>query len=218
VLPFTGFQLQGFNVEPSTITDFMGFTALAYHAGTVTGSDGVTYNLEADIRVMEGEYIGEDGRRHEGTFAEMWIDLFTPGSGAQQVHDYNGGIPPSGLFWTVELPRESFSVSRRERQARLKVRDLAMIDTFQLFGPRDTPAVLDITMEWNALDDPVNLGSGNTVPPTDSAAFLGSFARARSTAHFSARQLGFSFRSDPGVSSDLGYAEIGRESNGVFLS
>jgi hypothetical protein len=93
-----------------------------------------------------------------------------------------------------------------------------MIDTFQLFGPRDTPAVLDITMEWNALDDPVNLGSGNTVPPTDSAAFLGSFARARSTAHFSARQLGFSFRSDPGVSSDLGYAEIGRESNGVFLS
>ena len=71
VLPFTGFQLQGFNVEPSTITDFMGFTALAYHAGTVTGSDGVTYNLEADIRVMEGEYIGEDGRRHEGTFAEM---------------------------------------------------------------------------------------------------------------------------------------------------
>jgi hypothetical protein len=93
-----------------------------------------------------------------------------------------------------------------------------MIDTFQLFGPRDTPVVLDITMEWNALDDPVNLGSGNTVPPTDAAAFLGSFARARSTAHFSARQLGFSFRSDPGVSSDLGYAEIGRERNGVFLS
>lgn len=93
-----------------------------------------------------------------------------------------------------------------------------MIDTFQLFGPRDTPVVLDITMEWDALDDPVNLGSGNTVPPTDPAAFLGSFARARSTAQFSARQLGFSFRSDPGVSSDLGYAEIGRERNGVFLS
>jgi hypothetical protein len=70
-LPFTGLQLEGLNVEPSTITDFMGFTALAYHAGTVTGSDGITYNLETDIRVMEGEYVGEDGKHHDGTFAEM---------------------------------------------------------------------------------------------------------------------------------------------------
>ena len=70
-LPFTDLQLEGLNVEPSTITDFMGFTALAYHAGTVTGSDGITYNLETDIRVMEGEYVGEDGKHHDGTFAEM---------------------------------------------------------------------------------------------------------------------------------------------------
>src|SRR5262245_9243588 len=45
-LPFTLVTLQGLNVEPSTITDFKGFTALAYHVGTVTGSDGITYNLE----------------------------------------------------------------------------------------------------------------------------------------------------------------------------
>ena len=32
-LPFTGFALQGLNVEPSTITDFKGVTALAYHVG-----------------------------------------------------------------------------------------------------------------------------------------------------------------------------------------
>jgi hypothetical protein len=70
-LPFTGLPLEGLDVEPSTITDFKGFTALAYHAGTATGSDGKKYNLETDIRVMEGEYVGEDGRRHEGTFAEM---------------------------------------------------------------------------------------------------------------------------------------------------
>jgi hypothetical protein len=70
-LPISGLQLEGLNVEPSTITDFMGFTALAYLAGTVTGSDGITYNLESDIRVMEGEYVGEDGEHHNGTFAEM---------------------------------------------------------------------------------------------------------------------------------------------------
>jgi hypothetical protein len=133
------------------------------------------------------------------------------------VHDYNGGIPPSGLFWTVELPRGAFSVSRRQKRARLHLRDLPLIDTFTFLGPSDTPAVLSMTIEWDALEDPVNLGSGGAVPPTDPAAFLGTFARARSTAHFSGRQLGFSFSSDPGASSDAGYAEIGTERNGVFL-
>jgi hypothetical protein len=71
VLPFTGLQLIGLNVEPSTITDFNGVTALAYHTGTATDSNGILYNLETDIRVMEGEYIGEDGNRHRGAFAEM---------------------------------------------------------------------------------------------------------------------------------------------------
>jgi hypothetical protein len=99
----------------------------------------------------------------------------------------------------------------------LQLHDLPLIDTFAFMGPNDTPTVLNMTIAWNALADPVALGSGATVPPTDPAAFLGSFARARSRAHFSGRQLGFSFRPDPGASSDDGYAEIGTERNGVFL-
>jgi hypothetical protein len=45
-LPFTGLTLQGLDVEPSVITDYKGVTALAFHAGTATGSDGKQYNLE----------------------------------------------------------------------------------------------------------------------------------------------------------------------------
>jgi hypothetical protein len=134
------------------------------------------------------------------------------------VHDYNGGIPPSGLFWTVELPSESFSVSHRQKRARLHLRDLPLIETFVFFGQNDTPASLSMTIEWEAIEDPVQLGSGGSVPdPADPAAFLGTFAAARSTAHFSGRQLGFAFRSNPGVSTDEGYALIGSERNGVFL-
>jgi hypothetical protein len=70
-LPFTLITLQGLNVEPGTITDFTGVTALAYHVGTATGSDGLTYDLETDVRVFQGQYVGEDGAQHEGTFAEM---------------------------------------------------------------------------------------------------------------------------------------------------
>jgi hypothetical protein len=68
VLPFTGGELQGLDVEPSTVTDFNGATALAYHVGEARGSDGKTYNLETDMRVMDGEYVAVDGRRRRGTF------------------------------------------------------------------------------------------------------------------------------------------------------
>jgi hypothetical protein len=68
-LPFTGIQLMGLDVEPSVITDYKGVTALAFHAGTATGSDGKRYNLETDMRAMEGSYIAEDGSRQRGLFA-----------------------------------------------------------------------------------------------------------------------------------------------------
>ena len=55
-----------------------------------------------------------------------------------------------------------------------------------------------------------------TVPATSPAAFLGRFARARSTASVEGSALGFSFVSR-GASSDRGYAQMGYERNGVFL-
>ena len=66
-LPFTGLTLGGFDVEPGTITDFRGSSAVAFHVGTARGSDGKTYNLETDIRAFEGEYV-VDGVTHRGSF------------------------------------------------------------------------------------------------------------------------------------------------------
>ena len=59
----------GRDVEPSVITDYKGVTALVFHVGTATGSDGRTYNLETDMRAMEGTSIAEDGSRQRGLFA-----------------------------------------------------------------------------------------------------------------------------------------------------
>ncbi len=66
-LPFTGLTLGGLDVEPGTITDFRGSSAVAFHVGTAQGSDGRTYNLETDIRAFEGEYV-VDGVTHRGSF------------------------------------------------------------------------------------------------------------------------------------------------------
>ena len=67
--PILGIPGFGLDVDPSTITDFKGQSALAVIAGTVHGSDGVDYDCEIDLRAMKGRYVGEDGRTRKGAFA-----------------------------------------------------------------------------------------------------------------------------------------------------
>ena len=67
-LPISGFPYTGPNAEPSTITDFDGFAAVAYVVGEATGSDGKTYLLETDIRAFKGSYRAADGSQQEGVF------------------------------------------------------------------------------------------------------------------------------------------------------
>jgi hypothetical protein len=76
-LPFSGGTLQGLDVEASVITDYRDVTALAYHAGTATGSKrynlspagvaGGGCQLTADVRkgyrVLGGAWAGPDPAR-----------------------------------------------------------------------------------------------------------------------------------------------------------
>jgi hypothetical protein len=133
------------------------------------------------------------------------------------VHDFNGGIQPSGLFWIVQLPDRALQVSRDGRRATIRAGDVCVLDSFQFGGPVSVPATISLNVTWEATGQRVSRGKGSAVAPTDPAAFLGRFAAARSTASFTGSELGFSFRSDPGVSTDRGYAEMGTERNGSFL-
>jgi hypothetical protein len=63
-----------FGREPSTITDFTGFVAVAHLQGTGTPSggseaDAVSTLYDADVRFMQGVYRGVDNQFHFGTFA-----------------------------------------------------------------------------------------------------------------------------------------------------
>ncbi len=62
-----------FGLEPSTVNHFNGFVAAAEIQGTGTGTDTTTgkmtrYYYDADMRFMDGQYIGADGRVRHGTF------------------------------------------------------------------------------------------------------------------------------------------------------
>ena len=91
-----------------------------------------------------------------------------------------------------------------------------MIDTFQFFGPSDTPALVEFRAEWRATEPAVQVGMGTGVPPTSPQAFLGEIARAESAIMFSAEEIGFE-AGGRGSTSPAGYAQIGTERNGVFL-
>jgi len=58
--------------DPSQMTDFKGFVADCRVTGRGTGTDahGVRTRLayQVDNGIMQGKYVGLDGRRHEGTF------------------------------------------------------------------------------------------------------------------------------------------------------
>ena len=56
--------------DPSTITDFNGFIGLGeWGGGTGKDQNGTTLFWAADLRFMDGEYIGLDGRHRQGAFA-----------------------------------------------------------------------------------------------------------------------------------------------------
>ena len=56
--------------DPSTITDFNGFIGLGdFGRGTGKDQSNTTLYWAADVRFMDGEYIGTDGRHRQGAFA-----------------------------------------------------------------------------------------------------------------------------------------------------
>jgi hypothetical protein len=134
------------------------------------------------------------------------------------VHDFNGGILPSGLFWTLDVGKSAINFKIDSRSAILHVQNLPVIDTFQFGGPNVTPALVDFHVEWEATGPALPQGMGATVAPTDPRAFLGEIARAESTGSFGGEEFGFAFESNRGAStSPRGYAQIGTERNGAFL-
>ena len=66
--PFIHVLPPAIGFEMATITDFRGVLAAAEIQGTAHGSDGSSYTFDADMRLMQGLYVGKDGRLRQGSF------------------------------------------------------------------------------------------------------------------------------------------------------
>jgi hypothetical protein len=116
----------------------------------------------------------------------------------------------------VELPGDAFKVSHDRRRATLEAKDVCVLDSFQFGGPVTIPASVSFKIHWEATGPHERRGRGADVPPTDPAAFLGRFATTRSAGTFSGSEVGFSFKGR--ATTEGGYAQLGPERNGAFLT
>ncbi len=127
------------------------------------------------------------------------------------------GILPNGLFWTMQIPRHSFVTYNQGRDARLLLRNLPLVETFEFGGPLAIAAQVDVDVRWQATGDFIERGEGADADPTSRAAFTGNFAEADCTGWVSGVQTGLSFETGKLTAEDF-YAQMGPERNGSFLT
>jgi hypothetical protein len=134
-----------------------------------------------------------------------------------QVHDFNPGIRPNGLFWTSLVSPGDVKVDLAEGTATLAVRNIHQIDHFDfenaILGNGDPPkpAIVSFTVKWTA-SGPVN----NWDNPAQH--FRGQFRDAVAQMEWSGRSGDYVFQSAPLETSVNVASELGSEANGVFYS
>jgi hypothetical protein len=131
------------------------------------------------------------------------------------VNDFNPGIAPSGLFWTVAVPDNSVDVHPGAGTARFalsdfQTRDFHTIGNSILGGPSD-PAIVSFEMVW--------AGHGQSLVQTDGSTFSFDSVISTVTVEWSAlnEATGMRFQSDPASTSRSEFAAVGHEKNGVFF-
>ena len=131
-----------------------------------------------------------------------------------QVHDFNPGIQPSGLFWTTPIDRDSVQADVEDGSASLHlanqdVEDYGNVVNALKDGP-SVPATVNVDASWgNAPGQDLEVAVRN-----GTQMFRGEYVRNTATLVWSASESGFAFQSDPLAS---GFAEVGVERNGVFF-
>ena len=74
------------------------------------------------------------------------------GGPGDQFHDFNPGIKPSGLFWTVAFDPSTFDSIPGQGRARLKVPNMAMPDYHDIFnavlGGSSVPGHVAFEVTW----------------------------------------------------------------------
>jgi len=138
------------------------------------------------------------------------------------VHDFNGGIRPSGLFWVVHVPDDPVKIM--EDTVTISLTNVAVVDQIAFpgnifLGSTGFPATLTLNMTFQKQGRPRNVRPTSASPISpfswagemSDATYHGTFSVAYNDGKFSATG---DFGS---TASEQIFAEMGKERNGSFV-
>lgn len=143
----------------------------------------------------------------------------------QQIHDYNPGIAPNGLFWVISAPRDVVQVDPGSGSASLRMTNVPVMDAHDLANALTgghgfpnppippipaVPATVSFDIEWSAVIE-------RAIVTNEDEDFTGQYVRTGATIAWSSNQAGFQFVSEPPNPARNVYSVVGHERNGVFF-
>ena len=141
------------------------------------------------------------------------------GDPSQQSHDWEHGIEPSRLFWTVTFPPGSTSAAPGAGMARFHAESLAIPDFHDFFNaispepdPVPRPSHVSFDVRWEGHGDRLRVRDADF-------GFAGEFVAGQATITFTAKDddspVVYTSVADGQTTLSAG---VGHERNGVFFS
>jgi hypothetical protein len=139
------------------------------------------------------------------------------GDPTQQVHDFEPGIAPSGLFWTLPIDRSAIDVDADDGTARFQAEDVAVSDFgnfFNAISPSPSPQIpshVSFDVRW--------AGGGPRQTIRDAVfGFSGKFVAGPATVTFSASNDGGVVYTSESAGQNTILSGVGHERNGRFFT
>jgi hypothetical protein len=154
--------------------------------------------------------------------------LFAPdavGDPTRQSHDYEPGIAPSGLFWTIPIASSAIDVDPGRGRARLHAANVAVNDFHDGInaivggGPAPIPSHVSFDVRWPGSHDRHEIRD-------ETFGFTGQYVTSNTTVSFTASDdgSGVTYFSDPDGQYNptldqggAGLPAVGHERNGRFF-
>ena len=138
-----------------------------------------------------------------------------------QVHDFNPGITPNGVFWIVEVPDDAVKISPDGETLTIHLENVPVVDQGSFpAGTGTTPATVsfDITYTKSGAPRHVRPTSRDPLSPFN---WAGEMWTATNSGTFSVAYNDKSFSAQGTFSSDFlpagNFGEMGTERNGSFV-
>jgi hypothetical protein len=132
-----------------------------------------------------------------------------------QLHDFNPGITPNGVFWIVSVPDEAVGITSDSLTIRFK--DVPSVDQLKFPGGTGTaPVTVTFEATYTKTGSPrrVRPASRDPLSPFN---WAGEMWMATNSGTFSLSYTGGSFSASGSFSSSGNFGEMGTERNGSFV-